>query len=599
MCRLFNARLARPTGQVLRVRGATAMLCHVVVVGAIVVGAVAPVHAQHAYAGVWREGTDGYALWVNDSWTGFVTQWQNLSAQGQRLIDLETDDVGGQQRFSGVYRAGTDGYALWAGASWDDFIAQWNAAASTGLRLIDFETWLEAGTQRYAGVWRAGSDGYALWAGPNWDDFIAAWTTLSGQGLRLVDFETWKEGGTWRYAGVFRAGTDGHALWAGDTWPGFAQKWQDLAAVGLRLIDLETYVQGGMRRYAGVFRSGVDGYALLNGIDYENFISQWNSLAGADERLIDMERYPGCSSFCANKVVAPDSYNYTVTGEMTYRWPVDASAVGNFVRLSAVHFQVTPFLSLPFSDPQVNRIGTWRYHNDTWHHAIDYLRNDYLTYSVNAMAPGDVVHVGWDNWSGNTVIVSHNVDGVADAFRTLYMHLRNGADADCSRAWANSVPSISDPLAEAEYRDHLNATGCPEDPSMRNPDPSFWGTNAETIPVSVGQSVARGQQVAWAGNTGPGGKRGVGDPNSPNTHLHLFTARRDPTDNRYYFVDPYGIYASPSCYPATPGVQAGGPCARYPNLWGEGGSFTVFQSAFEWGDLSGWSSVEGYEDPRP
>ena len=53
--------------------------------------------------------------------------------------------------------------------------------------------------------------------------------------------------------------------------------------------------------------------------------------------------------------------------------------------------------------------------------------------------------------------------------------------------------------------------------------------------------------------------------------------RRDPSDNRYYFVDPYGIYAMPPCYPAQMGSTATGTCGRYPNLWG------MLKEAFESG----------------
>jgi len=51
-----------------------------------------------------------------------------------------------------------------------------------------------------------------------------------------------------------------------------------------------------------------------------------------------------------------------------------------------------------------------------------------------------------------------------------------------------------------------------------------------------------------------------------NKHLPLFCARRDPTDNKWYFIDPYGIYASGSCYPSF-NTPVNSPCARYPVMW--------------------------------
>ena len=116
-----------------------------------------------------------------------------------------------------------------------------------------------------------------------------------------------------------------------------------------------------------------------------------------------------------------------------------------------------------------------------------------------------------------------------------------------------------------ELEAHLLATGCPQNKADRNPDPAHWGTNAEKIDLTLlGKHVTAGQFLAWAGNTGPGGKRGSG---GPNTHLHIFWARRDPTDNEWYFFDPYGIYALPTCYPAGVTGAITTPCARYPVAW--------------------------------
>jgi hypothetical protein len=82
--------------------------------------------------------------------------------------------------------------------------------------------------------------------------------------------------------------------------------------------------------------------------------------------------------------------------------------------------------------------------------------------------------VGWDNWSGNTIIVSHNVNGVADSFQTIYMHLRNGPEHDIDAAWNNTVPTLAG-AALANYN-YLNNTGAAQNPAQRNPDPHYWGT---------------------------------------------------------------------------------------------------------------------------
>jgi hypothetical protein len=112
--------------------------------------------------------------------------------------------------------------------------------------------------------------------------------------------------------------------------------------------------------------------------------------------------------------------------------------------------------------------------------------------------------------------------------------------------------------AKADFIEYLTNSGCMDN----NPDPVYWGTDSDKILVSAGQFVAQGQAIANAGETGPGGKRG--GP-GVNTHLHIFFARKD-TDNKYYFIDPYGVYAYTGCYPSNVlGPLTG--CSRYPVAW--------------------------------
>jgi hypothetical protein len=267
---------------------------------------------------------------------------------------------------------------------------------------------------------------------------------------------------------------------------------------------------------------------------------------------------------------APAPYVYGVTGDPggPYRWPVDDN---KYARVSALTFTGQPF-TLPFDDVGIVHGGTWMYSAPpgNWHHAIDYLRpNDWHTFEVRAAAPGKVVHVGWDNWSGNTIIVSHDVGGVTDAFRTIYMHLRNGPTHDIDASWNQTVPTLSG-AGLTNFKTYLTAVGGAQDPGSRHPNVDYWGTAAQAIdPGLVGRVVAAGDHLAWAGCTGPGGCGCTGGlPGHPNTHLHIFFAHRDPSDHNWYFIDPYGVYSYPAAgYPSGVTDQAAGACVRYSVAW--------------------------------
>lgn len=187
---------------------------------------------------------------------------------------------------------------------------------------------------------------------------------------------------------------------------------------------------------------------------------------------------------------------------------------------------------------------------------------------MRAAAPGRVLHVGWDGWSGGTVVISHDGDGEADRYRTIYMHLLNGAEADCHRAWTETVPQLSGDV-RVQYEKYLTDTGCNQNGSGV-PRARWWGTNADTIPVHPGDAVERGQVIGKAGSAGPGGCGCTGGWGGPNHHLHIFFAHRDPVDGEWYFFDPYGIYGPTECYPTrddAEGAPAATACARYPVAW--------------------------------
>ena len=114
------------------------------------------VGGQMRYFGVWAPGNDGYYLWANVTWDSFRAKWEEVSAQGLRLVDLSTEVVNGEVRYTGAWRAGTGGHYLWVNADWSDFVAKWRELAPQGLRLTVIDSHSVNGQRRYAGVWRPG-----------------------------------------------------------------------------------------------------------------------------------------------------------------------------------------------------------------------------------------------------------------------------------------------------------------------------------------------------------------------------------------------------------------------------------------------------------
>jgi hypothetical protein len=244
------------------------------------------------YTGVFVAGTGAHGLWANASWTPFVQKWQQWSAQGLRLVDLDVAQIGSQHRYSGAFRAGSGPYGLWAMSDWSSFLTKWQQWSGQGMRLVDIEV-TRVGTQtRYSGVFRQGSGAYGLWALADWNSFVTKWQQWSAQGMRLIDMDVVMVGSSPRYSGVFVAGSGAHALWALADWSSFRSKWQQLSSQGQRLVDIERTRVGNQTRFSGVFRQGAGGYGLWTGASWNSFREKWEEWNKAGLRLVDVSMDP-------------------------------------------------------------------------------------------------------------------------------------------------------------------------------------------------------------------------------------------------------------------------------------------------------------------
>jgi hypothetical protein len=256
-----------------------------------------PLTVPRQYVGACRSGTGTWGLW-SAPWASFEAKWQEWSKQGLRLSRLktffrETEEptivLTGERFWVGSFEAGTDGHALYI-LPWKEFCKKWEELSAEGLRLVDISTHVDNGKRLFVGVYRGGNDGFALFSAP-WDAFEAKWKELTAAGLRLVALDTFVDNGTRQYVGVYRAGTDGHALWVGVEWSAFDAKRKELAKQGLHLVDVLAYPKGGTQVYGGVFRAGTGSQAILGPDSWEGFTADHKAAVDAGQRLVTIDTY--------------------------------------------------------------------------------------------------------------------------------------------------------------------------------------------------------------------------------------------------------------------------------------------------------------------
>jgi len=118
--------------------------------------------------------------------------------------------------------------------------------------------------------------------------------------------------------------------------------------------------------------------------------------------------------------------------------------------------------------------------------------------------------------------------------------------------------------------------------SDRKPDPAFGGQRAGNRPKLLGRQVKAGDHLAWRRMHRPGRlPLHAGAADEPEHAPAHFFCYRDPADNRWYFIDPYGIFAYPKPgYSSGVTAAASGACVRYSVGW-KGGHPQYPYSSFE------------------
>jgi len=143
-----------------------------------------------------------------------------------------------------------------------------------------------------------------------------------------------------------------------------------------------------------------------------------------------------------------------------YRWPcLTSDGSQRYARMDRVDVRAHVH-DAAFSDHAVNELGRGSTVRQ-WHHAIG-LFNQRQGVVPGARGGGrQVIFSGWDWWSGNTIVISHDVGGVHDAFRTIYMHLRMGQSTMRIKRGMLTVPKPQRPGPDVSTSITSPNTGCP------------------------------------------------------------------------------------------------------------------------------------------
>jgi len=208
-----------------------------------------------SFSAVWRRTKNDVIQRLGMSQDDFVAEWRYLRSLGYYLDDFETRNTSANTvSWDGIFRKGEGGNAMWRGFDREAFNVKWQEQSARGFRLVDLETY-KIGSKRYwAGLFRPGLDRYAMYRYYSTDDFGIKRKELAEDGLKLIDVEAFTEHGNLKWAGVWIAGNDGK-LNRNYTTDDFGELRQARRDNGWKLIDIERYKVGREVRWAGVWEA--------------------------------------------------------------------------------------------------------------------------------------------------------------------------------------------------------------------------------------------------------------------------------------------------------------------------------------------------------
>jgi CubicO group peptidase (beta-lactamase class C family) len=249
------------------------------------------------YAAIWQKYSSP-AWWAYHGVSGAEHQsrFNQLAAQGFRMVHATGYNVNGTVLYAAIWeQASGQGWWAYHGVTAADHQNRFNQLSAQGYRMIDVSGYEDGGQARYAAIW-VQTDGRAWQArhGLTSAGYQAAFDQLTSHGYRLARVSGYGVGGTDYYAAIFEK-TPGpmfaarHNV-AGPDYQGVFDQWR---YQGFRPTCVDGYSVGGQTRFAAVFENvGFNPGDLtmiwntVNGVLQANNVPGASIAIGKDGRLV-------------------------------------------------------------------------------------------------------------------------------------------------------------------------------------------------------------------------------------------------------------------------------------------------------------------------
>ena len=242
----------------------------------------------------------GWASFRDLTSAQFSSKFDEFSAAGYIMIDVDAYPQGSSLRYSMVWQKNTDGRD-WAehrnltSAGYND---KWQEYRDLGYRPLDVEGYLKGSNLRFAGIWVDNVEGLG-WSsrrnmtGAEYGDYFQQ---QKGKGRRPIDIEVYPTNSGLRYAAIWYENTP-NKKWAAlrnMTRNQYQKELTERAEKGFRVIDFESYPTANGQRYAAIWEKHPAGRAWVVRSDRSKlaFANLWRRYRDEGYRLVDFERYP-------------------------------------------------------------------------------------------------------------------------------------------------------------------------------------------------------------------------------------------------------------------------------------------------------------------